>query len=743
MKKILLGILLSFCGIEAATSTWTIASGTDSMASTAGNWDALPGVSDKALFTGTSTLGCTVSVNDTFGSLVAEASFNKPLKFGSTSNLYINGLCSLGTAEVIVIYGTITQPNDANFLIYSSVSASIANATLDLKGTGSFTNRNSNGVKIFKCAYTGKTTTHEGLSSTFFIENPGSAGLVLNGGTFINNATIVLRSSVSGALMSVAGLGDTLKGSGEYDFYTSTATNITLTVPRINHWGTNRCIFGPTGNGYKATFELTDSVRFGNGLTLKSTGAANGDISWNSKGYLVRINKNLIIGPTTAATNKIVTIWHKSTVIADSVDFTTNNVGLDTVHIDTSNWTVNGSWRNDINLGFFSEKSKITFTNGSKALITSANKVFDSVVIQATSGQIDSLVDSLQCGYLRVVSGKLKFGGKNIRSSGKVIFEGADSLKSLINANWLTMTGNDSLVFRGTGITSIDSLSFNLIGSTKLKIDSARSIISLKMYPGKKYIFNQNGKAITIKVYTAGDWDGTAGNLDSTIGLKTVIPGSFTANYLYAQNCTTSGGTITVANGYDGGGNVGYSFGGVTYTVTYDGNGNTGGTAPTDGSSPYSEGATVTTLTNSGSLVKTGYYFSTWNTQADGGGTDRAPSGTWTMPASNVVLYAKWTATTAVLTMAKSGTGNITPVVAGGDTTVTINDAVPLTATVNGCNTFVNWTSIGSVTIDNTNSATTHCHLTGAAAVTAHFTAKTESIIIRKAPAGAPGIIKN
>ncbi len=56
----------------------------------------------------------------------------------------------------------------------------------------------------------------------------------------------------------------------------------------------------------------------------------------------------------------------------------------------------------------------------------------------------------------------------------------------------------------------------------------------------------------------------------------------------------------------------------ITYTVTYNGNGSTGGTVPVDGASPYASGASVTVLTNSGSLVKTGNTFNNWNTAADG-----------------------------------------------------------------------------------------------------------------------------
>ncbi len=49
-----------------------------------------------------------------------------------------------------------------------------------------------------------------------------------------------------------------------------------------------------------------------------------------------------------------------------------------------------------------------------------------------------------------------------------------------------------------------------------------------------------------------------------------------------------------------------------TYTVTYNGNTSTGGTAVTDGSSPYNYNATVTTKANT--WTKTGNTFAGWNT---------------------------------------------------------------------------------------------------------------------------------
>jgi len=81
----------------------------------------------------------------------------------------------------------------------------------------------------------------------------------------------------------------------------------------------------------------------------------------------------------------------------------------------------------------------------------------------------------------------------------------------------------------------------------------------------------------------------------------------------------------------------------ITYTVTYNGNTNTSGNVPTDGSSPYVVGSTVTVIGNSGTpvLAKSGFTFAGWNTAANGTGISYSQGNTFTINA-NTVLYAQW-----------------------------------------------------------------------------------------------------
>lgn len=84
----------------------------------------------------------------------------------------------------------------------------------------------------------------------------------------------------------------------------------------------------------------------------------------------------------------------------------------------------------------------------------------------------------------------------------------------------------------------------------------------------------------------------------------------------------------------------------TTYTVTYNGS-SAGGDVPVDASSPYTSGSTVTVLGNTGSLTRTisgdAATFYGWNTNSNMyGGTHYNAGETFTMPSSDVTLYAVW-----------------------------------------------------------------------------------------------------
>ncbi|MCD7947166.1 MAG: InlB B-repeat-containing protein [Oscillospiraceae bacterium] len=73
--------------------------------------------------------------------------------------------------------------------------------------------------------------------------------------------------------------------------------------------------------------------------------------------------------------------------------------------------------------------------------------------------------------------------------------------------------------------------------------------------------------------------------------------------------------------------------------IYYDANGGTGTLA--DGNNPYQTGDSVTILTPTGSISRSGYGFLSWNTQSDGSGTSYAAYSTLVIQA-DTTLYAQW-----------------------------------------------------------------------------------------------------
>jgi uncharacterized repeat protein (TIGR02543 family) len=142
-------------------------------------------------------------------------------------------------------------------------------------------------------------------------------------------------------------------------------------------------------------------------------------------------------------------------------------------------------------------------------------------------------------------------------------------------------------------------------------------------------------------------------------GEEVQITATANANYAFTGwsgdlSGTTNPSSLTM----DGNKTVNANFA-STYTVTYNGNGNTGGSPPVD-ENAYQGSAEVTVL-GAGTLVKTGYTFSNWNTTAGGSGTFYAVGAKFNMPEANVTLYAQWNSGSTQYVCSDGICGNNTP----------------------------------------------------------------------------------
>jgi uncharacterized repeat protein (TIGR02543 family) len=126
------------------------------------------------------------------------------------------------------------------------------------------------------------------------------------------------------------------------------------------------------------------------------------------------------------------------------------------------------------------------------------------------------------------------------------------------------------------------------------------------------------------------------------------------------------------------------------YTVTFDANTGSGSMA-----SETEPNNTATALTLN-SFTKTGYSFSGWNAQANGGGTAYADGATYPFTA-NTTLYAQWSINSYTVTFdANTGSGTMTSETEpyNTSTALTLNSFIKTGYSFNGWNTLANDTGI-------------------------------------------------
>lgn len=142
----------------------------------------------------------------------------------------------------------------------------------------------------------------------------------------------------------------------------------------------------------------------------------------------------------------------------------------------------------------------------------------------------------------------------------------------------------------------------------------------------------------------------------SSSRIITFNEGSATLN----GNSFLSGSPVDAEDSYElivtdaAGNSITITFSIVKYRVSYDGNGAIGGLVPID-SQIYETGNSVTVANNTGSLVKTGFTFKGWNTEADGSGRSYAANDTFYISTANVILYAAWDISQYTLSFESNG----------------------------------------------------------------------------------------
>lgn len=215
--------------------------------------------------------------------------------------------------------------------------------------------------------------------------------------------------------------------------------------------------------------------------------------------------------------------------------------------------------------------------------------------------------------------------------------------------------------------------------------------------------------SLTVQASPQDGGDTTGGGVILTSAASTnvataTITAGPTSDYNFAGWTTTSSTVTAIASpsslkttvSLDGDAAIQGTFTLKPYTVTYDGNGADGGTAPVD-SHHYNQGDTFVVSGNTGNLVRSGYTFAGWNTQADGNGSNYTKGDTFTMPASNATLYAVWNK------QINGGTGVNTPssytVTISGPTTLHYGSQASFSSSYTGTATSYAWYLDTSTTV--------------------------------------------
>ncbi|ABR47724.1 cell wall/surface repeat protein [Alkaliphilus metalliredigens QYMF] len=184
------------------------------------------------------------------------------------------------------------------------------------------------------------------------------------------------------------------------------------------------------------------------------------------------------------------------------------------------------------------------------------------------------------------------------------------------------------------------------IDSTSIRMTANPDNVKGNINFDQTFILNLSNDTVTGSVYAD---DINLGDVFSTLNISSVNNSSNTVTLAVYGSLSTQGiGTISLNENSLNNSTTPLIAEVVVSlnTATYHGNGETGGSIPTD-SNVYEEGATVTVLGNTGNLVKTGYTFAGWNTQANGQETSYTQGSTLIMSTTNINLYAMWTKTSS------------------------------------------------------------------------------------------------
>lgn len=422
-------------------------------------------------------------------------------------------------------------------------------------------------------------------------------------------------------------------------------------------------------------------------------------------GSVFVFNKNLKTGNVSADVKELQKFLNNNGFFVNKSGL--GSLGQETTFFGTAtrNALIKFQKANKINpaVGYFGPVSRSVVNKNVESLVTAqtplSNQVSDKQLVVQANNQPDQSVQDTTKKYFTV-------GGGITGITGAVILQnnGQDDLTIDI--------GDNSEFTFATAIE--DGANYNVTAKPKffgqtcfvsdnIGVVSGENIKNIKIacganLPYNPFIFIPNsGVASYSLTYSAGSGGTISGSTSQTVNsgnsgsAVTAVPDTGYSFVSWSDGVLTAQRTDSSITSNK---TVSATFSINSYTVSYDENGSSGGTAPANQTKTHD--ATLALATNSGTLVKTGYSFSGWNTLDDGTGTDYAVGADYTANVG-VTLFAKWTINNYTVSFDTNGGDG------GATATQTLVYNTPTVLTTNGFTrtgyTFAGWatTSGGAV----------------------------------------------
>ncbi|AKL96539.1 hypothetical protein CACET_c30950 [Clostridium aceticum] len=433
----------------------------------------------------------------------------------------------------------------------------------------------------------------------------------------------------------VSGAGDTHNGSFNING-SNLRTNTALTA---GNYDIRVRVTDSDGNSFEKSFAITVATMFT--ITYDGNGSTGGTVPTDSSSYIENATVT-VLGNTGSLIRTGYTFGGWNTA-ADGKG--TNYAPGNTFTIGSSNVTLYTQW-------IPNPTYTVTYDgNGSTGgTVPTDSNSYEENAIATVLGNTGNLI---KIGYT--------FGGWNTAADGNGTNYSAGSTFTM---------GSENITLYAKWI---DSSSIRMTASP----DNVRGNINFN----QTFILSVYNDTVTGSVYAS---DINLGGAFNTLNLDLVDNSSNTVTLAVYGSLNTQGiGTISINQS-----KLNHSTTPLTAEVVvslnninYHGNGSTGGSVPTD-SNAYPEGAIVTVRENTGNLVKTGYTFRGWNTQANGQGSSYTQGSTLIMSTTNLNLYAMWTKISSGGGSSGGGTTTApTPTPAPTPTTTTETQAIVI---VNG-----------------------------------------------------------